>query len=364
MPAPSPLRIAHVVPALFGKDGVYGGGERYALELARAMAEVTPTSLITFGKNPRSEQRGALQVEVLHNYSSRWNNPINPKLLLLMRRFDVVHVHQTHTWPASMAAVLGKLAGKPKVFTSDLGGGGRSLQHYLDITGWYASHLHISRYSRHIHGHDGFSNAAVIYGGVDTEFFSPDPSVVRQREVVFVGRVLPHKGVDVLIDAMPADLPLRIVGRTHGTPPQYLALLKQKAQGKKVIFDEGVEDADLVNVYRRALCVVLPSVYKTALGDTTKVPELLGQTVIEAMACGTPVISSDAASLPEVVEDGVTGFTARVSDVKDLAAAITKLAEDGALRDRMGAAGRERVLTHFTWTATVNRCLMHYRAAV
>ena len=64
----------------------------------------------------------------------------------------------------------------------------------------------------------------------------------------------------------------------------------------------------MIEAYRRASCVVLPSVYQTMYGDKTNVPELLGQTLLEGMACGTPAICTDVASMPEVVQDQVTGF--------------------------------------------------------
>ncbi|HKI94897.1 MAG TPA: hypothetical protein VJ992_06355, partial [Gemmatimonadales bacterium] len=57
--------VVHLVPALFGTDGVTGGAERYALELARAMSADTRTTLVTFGKERRSCSDGALQIEML-----------------------------------------------------------------------------------------------------------------------------------------------------------------------------------------------------------------------------------------------------------------------------------------------------------
>ena len=60
--------------------------------------------------------------------------------------------------------------------------------------------------------------------------------------------------------------------------------------GKCVKFHQGCDDAALIERYRRAICVVLPSVYRTMYGDETMVPELLGQPLLEGMACGLPAI--------------------------------------------------------------------------
>ena len=91
--------------------------------------------------------------------------------------------------------------------------------------------------------------------------------------------------------------------------------------------------------YRRALCVVLPSVYRTPAGET-KVPELLGQTLLEGMACGAAAICTDVASMPEVVEDGVTGFVVPPNDPAAIGERLAWLARHRERAAVMGAAGR------------------------
>jgi hypothetical protein len=60
----APPRVVHLVPALFGGDGTVGGAERYALELARHMAEIVPTTLLSFGERERNETMGPLRVYI------------------------------------------------------------------------------------------------------------------------------------------------------------------------------------------------------------------------------------------------------------------------------------------------------------
>ena len=114
--------------------------------------------------------------------------------------------------------------------------------------------------------------------------------------------------------------------------------------------------------YRRATCVVLPSVYRTRYGDESNVPELLGQTLLEGMACGTPAICTNVASMPEVVEDGVTGFVVPPNNSTALRDAIRRLMHDAQQLVAMGRAARQRVVDHFTWKAVVDRCLAIYGA--
>src|SRR2546423_13529144 len=105
-------RVTHVVPAFFGKDGVMGGAERYALELARHMADVVPTRLVTFGDEGRRERVGNLEVRVI---GGAWrlrrqrNNPFAPALLAEVRRADVVHRHPRSVLASSGAALARRL---------------------------------------------------------------------------------------------------------------------------------------------------------------------------------------------------------------------------------------------------------------
>jgi glycosyltransferase involved in cell wall biosynthesis len=108
--------------------------------------------------------------------------------------------------------------------------------------------------------------------------------------------------------------------------------------------------------------VVLPSVHKTAYGGETAVPELLGQTLLEGMACGIPTICTDVASMPEIVEDRVSGFVVPPHDPSALRERLTWLRGHPAEARLMGAAARRRVLERFTWPAVVRRCLEIYAA--
>src|SRR5437667_8031614 len=130
------------------------------------------------------------------------------------------------------------------------------------------------------------------------------------------------------------------------------------------MFRHDVGDAELVNAYRRSLCIVLPSVYRTATGHETLVPELLGQTLLEGMACGIPAVCTNVASLPEVVEHGVTGLVVPPNDALALRGALQWLRDHPEVAREMGAAARRRVLTRFTWPEVVRRCLEIYSGSV
>ena len=353
--------IVHVVPAPFdAKTGVIGGAERYAYELARHMAAAAPTTLVSFGDADSEETRGNLKVRVLgnaHYVRGQRTNPVSAKLLSAIAHADVVHCHQQHVVASSFAAAACRISGR-KVFVSDLGGGGWDVSGYVSTDRWYHGHLHISEYSRSLSSAQATDRSHVILGGVDTEHFFPIPFPEQTGPVLFVGRLLPHKGVNDLIAGLPQGMPLEVIGRVH--QQQHFADLQALAAGKAVTFRHSCDDRDLVRAYQKAMCMVLPSVYKDMYGAETRVPELLGQTLLEGMACGIPAICTAVASMPEIVEDGVTGFVVPPNNPAALREKLRWLRDHPAQRRAMGAAARQRVLKTFTWPRVVERCMEIY----
>lgn len=355
------MKVAHLVPALFGAEGTVGGAERYVLELARHMAERTPTTLVTFGERERDIQDGPLTIRVVRTWRHVRGQRANPIAWAGIREAahaDVVHCHQQHVLATSLTAVTARLGGR-RVFCTDLGGGGWDVSAYVSTDRWFHGHLHISQYSRHVFGHDGLSTARVIYGGVDASRFSPGTGT-RDIECLFVGRLLPHKGVDLLIEALPHDMAAVVAG--PAADARYLGDLRRLAEGKRVRFVHDADDDALVALYRRARVVVLPSLYRDRYGAETRVPELLGQTLLEGMAVEAATVCTDVASMPEIVVDGVTGKVVAPNDVATLAATLCWLRDHSEQSAEMGRRGRKRVLDTFTWSAVVDRCLEAYAA--
>ena len=255
--------------------------------------------------------------------------------------------------------MAGRLWGKP-VFTSDAGGGGYGLHKFKDTRYLFTGHLHLSDFSRRHFGHAELKSARVIHGGVNPTKFSCDPESVHTGQVLFVGRLLPHKGINYLIEAVGSDIKLRIIGRPFRHAAAYGDLLMRMAENKQVSFETQRSDGELIEAYRTALCVVLPSVYTSVDGQQHVIPELLGLTLLEAMACGTPAICTNVASLPEVVEHGVTGFVVPPNDpaaLRDRILWLQKHPEDAA---RMGRAARQRIVDRFSWDVAVQECLAAY----
>ncbi len=358
-----PGRVVHLVPALFdSRDGIVGGAERYAFELARHMADVVPTRLVSFGERDREDRIGSLELRVIGGpwfVRGQRSNPVSLAVVKEVKRADVVHCHQQHVVSSSLAAAMARVQGR-RVFCTDLGGGGWDVSGYISTDRWYHGHLHVSEYSRTIAGHHELARARVIFGGVDAQRFSPRPAPAADGGILFVGRLLPHKGIDYLIEALEPGMQAEIIGRA--TDAGYFEQLKQRAHGKNVAFRLDYDDAALVEAYRHSACIVLPSVYKDVYGHETRVPELLGQTLLEGMACGVPGVCTNVASLPEVVEDGVTGRVVAPNDPHALREALRWMLNHPEERKVMGRRARQRVVERFNWTSVVNRCLEAYAA--
>src|ERR1700682_4596598 len=182
------VRVLHIAPSIFGSGGVMGGAERYALELARHMADEAPTRLVSFGEEDRHETIGRLSLRVIGNpwyVKGQRTNPLTLSLFSELQGADVVHCHQQHVLASSLAALACRLS-RRRVFVSDHGGGGWDISAYCSTDRWYLGHLHVSNYSRAVFGHEDQPWAHVIFGGVDTAKFTPDRRVERDGTVLFV----------------------------------------------------------------------------------------------------------------------------------------------------------------------------------
>jgi alpha-maltose-1-phosphate synthase len=360
------MRVVHVAPTPFGSAGIFGGGERFPLELARMLACHVDCELISFGRAPRAwSDASGLHLRVLRSFARIGGHPAHPLALGLghaLAEADVVHTHHLRSAPSRLAALHAYVRDIPRVVTDHgLGGGRRGILPRL-----YDRYLTVSAYSARRLAAPA-ARTRVVYGGADPARFSPDPDA-RRRGVLFVGRLTPHKGPDRLIDALPEDAELRVVGSgghdRHAPEREYPDLLRRLAARRRVEFLGTVADRELPALYRGVQVLAVPSVHVTCYGRAIAVSELLGLAAIEAMASGTPVVASRLGGLPEVVDDGVTGFLVEPGNVAELRARLAEVLGDRGLAARLGRNGRERALEMFTWEACADRCLAAYSELV
>ncbi|MDQ3389396.1 MAG: glycosyltransferase family 4 protein, partial [Gemmatimonadota bacterium] len=194
----------------------------------------------------------------------------------------------------------------------------------------------------------------ILYGGANIpERNDQQP----QGYALFVGRLLPHKGILPLIEALAPATPLRVVGRPYD--PAYLERLREAAVGKNVRFILDADDSALGLQYRGASVVLQPSIpVNQGAHDTA---ELLGLVTLEGMAHGKPVIVTRTASLPELVVHGETGFIVEPGDREGLRSSLELLMDDAELSQRMGDAARRHVQANFSWNRVAASGLEFYQ---
>jgi len=206
----------------------------------------------------------------------------------------------------------------------------------------------------------------VIPSVVDLDRFRPDldPSELRtrlrlegKRVIAFTGRLVPHKGVDVLLDAL-TELPKDVVLVLIGAGPR-LPGLRSRARRldleDRVRFCANVSDEELPLHLALGNVFVFPSENRL---------EGFGLAVTEAMATGLPVVTADMPGVREVIEPGVEGLLAEPLLAKDVADKVRRLLDDPALARRMGAAGRRRAEQRYGLATVAGQLLKLYAGLI
>jgi glycosyltransferase involved in cell wall biosynthesis len=249
---------------------------------------------------------------------------------------------------------------RKKVFVTDHGWKGLSLPRLIPYGKFVDGFLLISIFSARKFSKYS-AKIRVIYGGVDPEVFKPVKSA-RYRKVIFLGRIMPHKGVNYLIEAMYGvdDAKLVILGHRVDTRFYHYLVSLSRSLNANVNFMLDASDEAIVRELSTATVLVLPSVYRDIYGKYYPQPELLGLALLEAMACETPVICTNVGGMPEIVINGLDGFVVPPNDPRALREKILFLLDNPDIAVEMGKRGREKVLQYFTWDKVAERCLSAY----
>ena len=198
----------------------------------------------------------------------------------------------------------------------------------------------------------------VVPVGVEHTVFRPYDDVVKKpgRLMVTSSSDVPMKGLVPLLEAIAKlrverDIDLIVIGRP--TPDGRVArALARLGLDDIVTTISGVSDEELARLYGEAQVAIVPSLY-----------EGFSLPAIEAMSCAVPVVATTGGALPEVVGTSAeTGLLVEPNNPDALVAAIGRLLDDETLRNRVGAAGRERVMSRFTWEVTARGTAACYDA--
>ncbi|MGM7667304.1 glycogen synthase [Microbacterium sp. A93] len=384
---------------------IYGGAGVHVAELSRVLAGRTDLRVHAFGEDRSPEYHGAAVSSYGVPGGLEGANPAvqtfgtDLAVLEALAGTDLIH---THTWYANLAGHLGGLLhGVPHILSAhsleplrpwkaeQLGGGYR-LSSWAEATA-YASAARVIAVSAGMrrdilaaYPDVDPEKVRVVHNGIDTQLWTPQDDVgplarhgidPDRPTVAFVGRVTRQKGVPYLLRAaarLAPEVQLVLCAGAADTPAlaaevNGLIAELQATRDGVVVIEGMLPREEIMQILSQATVFACPSIY-----------EPLGIVNLEAMACGTAVVASAVGGIPEVVQEGTTGRLVALDQagdgtgtpldpdrfVSDFAAALTGVLEDPDLARRMGEAGRQRAIEHFSWDSIADQTLEVYRSAL
>jgi rhamnosyl/mannosyltransferase len=340
---------------------VSGGMERVVEMLCRSTRGLVNNSVLVMNTDRRTvvEEMGGVRVVRVGTTGAAGSVHVAPSFPVWLRRerADLMILHEPNPW-----ALLSHVVARPRAplfiwYHSDV------VRPRLQYAAFYApiarpvygramrivvSSPPLAEHSRDLQPYR--NRVRVVPFGIEPSAWRPaaadeDAIAAIRREhgdvfVLFAGRHVPYKGLDVLVRALAGTTIRAVVAGDGPKRAQLEALARATTREGQVQFVGEVADERLRLLMLAAAVFVLPSLTRA---------EAFGYVQLEAMAAGVPVVSTDLPTgVPWVNRDGETGRVVRAGDSDSLRAALLELVADRTLRDRMGAAGRRRVEQEFT----------------
>nr|WP_320161271.1 glycosyltransferase family 4 protein [uncultured Methanoregula sp.] len=199
---------------------------------------------------------------------------------------------------------------------------------------------------------------SVIHNGVDTTLFTPEPSEKHsdKKQILWVGRFVAGKGVEYLIEAFFQVLKKR--PGTHlvlvGVGPEKPAIedrIRKLHLQSSVTFIDYLNNEELPGVYQDSDVFVLPSLM-----------EGVPRTILEAMACGVPIVTTNLPHLVGIIDDA--GLVVPPKEPALLSNAILTILDNAPFAEKMGERGRRRIEQEYSWDDTVGKTLELYESVM
>ena len=356
------MHILQVTPYFYPH---FGGVESHVMGLSEGLINLGhEVEVVTsrYSRMPETEKIKGIKVTRLPQWINLYNTPVVTAIQEFVRRShaDVVHVHSPPPFSERFAAKGAKDSQKPLVVTHhcdlELKGflGNMAVNLYQSFLGKYP--LRVA--DRVISTTNSYATTSrslwdidvnVVPNAVDIDRFNPQNKgdFIRDKFVeddeplaLFVGRLVPHKGIGILIRALEylQNGKLLIIG-----DGPYLNWLKQLTKKlnleERVVFVGPISDYWLPAYYAATDVVVLPSTSRL---------EAFGIVGLEAMASGKPLILSDIPGVRDVISSD-EGFIVEPLDPEAVAHALEKIWDYPENAKQMGLKGRERVVSMFSW---------------
>lgn len=364
------LKVLRVVSDLY--PSVVGGIGLHAYEMSKRQKELGCDITIytsRIGKEPLQEIKEGLKIFRFKPIITIMGNTINPKIMIKIfnnvNDYDLIHAHSHLYFSTNACSLLKKINSVPLVITTH-GLIGQTApiwfsNIYLSTIGKFTlesadmiiSYTEVEK--KYLIGLGiPEKKIRVIHNGIDVELFSPvDEKIEREnKQILWVGRFVPGKGVEYLIEA------INILAKKHhnfrllmiGKGPME-NIIKQKIQDfnleNRITIQKFIPNSELPKIYQNSDIFVLPSL-----------EEGVPRTILEAMSCGIPVVCSNLPQLVNIISDG--GFLIPTKDPETLADKVSIILSDESLAGKMGQSGRENVILNYSWSDTVEKTIQLY----
>ncbi len=368
------LRITQVVHDFYP---VVGGIETYAFNIAKGLVDAGHIVKVYTARMPGLPEREVWQGIHVHRFHAIARPFSYPFMLglapaITRHRCDILHAHINSPMTVDFTAFAARLMGVPLVITyhadaiiHDIATKAKKFRRWLSQVYWLSRHIAAGIAERLIVTSPIYLESSeflqryrhktsIVPAVVDPFFLSPLDETAAAKEklgyaaddllILFVGRLVPYKGLRVLFRALRSirkripNARLAIVGAGPERIP--LEQLSRKFGLTETIrFHSVLSRKELRTAYSACDLFVLPSRSRS---------EAFGIVLLEAMARAKPVVATHVGGIPYVINDKETGILVPPYDPKPLTDAICLLLNDAQLREKMGKAGRERVLQNFT----------------
>jgi len=343
-----------------------GGVENYVFYMSRELVNLGHEVSVICANEPPSEREetvDGVKTSRLSYIAKIANTNITPDLPFKINRedFDIMHTHIPTPWSADWSRIISKRKNKPLVVTyhNDIIGSGVAnyIAKFYNSTALKSllksadkiiiTQPNYIKYSLYLD--DYTDKVEVVPNGVDVDKFKPDNFTQKKNTLFFLSLLDEfhgYKGLDYLLNALQIvkktipDVKL-IVGGKGVLMDRYIETTKSMGLSDNVEFHGFIPDNRMAEYYSTASVFVLPSI--------SSLQEGFGIVALEALACKTPVITTDIVGISSDLVKEKAGLSIPPKDHEALAESIITLLENAEMRNQMGENGRRLVKASYTW---------------
>lgn len=355
-----------------------GGVENHVYYLAKELVKKkTSVEVICAGDTSLPTEREGINITRLKSgfKITNTNITLSLPLTLLRSKFQIVHTHMPTPWTADWSVLIAKLRNKKSIITihNDLQKSGFLAKLITDFylntifrmtltlvdkiiivnPDWKNAFTYTVKLFKHVE-----NKIIVIPNGVDTQLFKPG-SKKDSKTILFVSVLDKHhkfKGFDYLLKALTEikqsipDIKLQVIGEGE-LKQTYQKMVKEMGLNRSVTFLGAKSQGVLPKYFSEATVFVLPSIHTEGYGIV----------LLEALACGTPVVTTSIAGVSKDIKEFRAGQIVAPADSEALAKAITKIMRSKTLQREQGKNGRKLVERYYSWNIVSDKVNSLYK---